>query len=93
MRKKIATLLRKWADRLDPKEAPLILSYEEYVLNTIQLMQIDNPEYMELPYYKNDMARKIGLKMAEIGAITFRSEFTLDGKLETLATAYVGIKK
>lgn len=65
MKKKLASLLRKWADRLAPIEADIRLTYEEYEINTIQLKIVLNPKCVDYPYYKEDMACKIGLKMVE----------------------------
>lgn len=97
MKKKIATLLRKLANRLAPSYADsvndVLLTYDEYEIKTIKFLCIVRPEVVDYPCYKEDMAGKIGLKMLEMGAIAFQYTHHADGKLETLATAYVGIKK
>lgn len=93
MKKKIANVLRKWADRLAPIEVEYPLTYEEYKIEQLQLLQREkNIHLSDLPYLHRDMARKLADKMLEMGAINFKSTHTPDG-LETIAKVYVGIKK
>lgn len=93
MKEKIASILRKWADKLAPIEIQHTLSVESYEIVPISLWHKGKTLCRELPSLHWFMARKIGEKMQKEGMINYQSIPTNDGELETTATVYVGKKK
>lgn len=93
MKEKIASILRKWADRLAPIEIEQTLSVERYEIVPISCRITDMFQYSDLPYLYRDMACKIGEEMRKAEIINYQSRPTDNGKLEVTATAYVGKKK
>lgn len=100
MKKKIATLLRKWANRLAPGPMDINfsewlppLAYEEYKINRILFRITINPVREDWLCCKEYIAREIASEMLKLDVITFQDTPISDSKLEITATAYVGIKK